>query len=68
LNNQQAKHSEIPNLIGTWQGENVTVSDLKGYKKWGEKKVTITEQKDRRFRGTFTYPDGTKKLFWRDIS
>ncbi len=61
--NQQSSHSEIPNMIGTWKGENATVSDLKGYKIWGEKKVTITEQRDRRFRGTFTYPDGTKNFF-----
>lgn len=53
----------IPNMIGTWKGENRTVSDLKGYKIWGEKVVHITEQKDRRFRGTFTYPDGTKNFF-----
>ncbi len=55
--------TQIPNLIGTWSGENVTVSDEKGYKVWGEKVIHITEQKDRRFRGTFTYPDGTKNFF-----
>ena len=55
--------AEIPNMIGTWSGENVTVSDLKGYKVWGKKTIHITEQKDRRFRGTFTYPDGTKNFF-----
>ena len=54
---------EIPNLIGTWSGENVTVSDLKGYKAWDNKVIHITEQTDRRFRGTFTYPDGTKNFF-----
>ena len=57
------KCDEIPNMIGTWKGKNVTVSDLKGYKEWGEKVVHITEQQDRRFRGTFTYPDGTKNFF-----
>ena len=56
-------HDEIPNLVGTWKGTNLTVSELKGYKEWGEKVVHITEQKDRRFRGTFTYPDGTKNFF-----
>lgn len=61
--NVASKTSQIPNLVGTWKGENVTVSDLKGYKVWGEKMVTITEQKDRRFKGTFTYPDGTKNFF-----
>ncbi|MBN8911577.1 MAG: hypothetical protein J0H65_05855 [Rhizobiales bacterium] len=53
----------IPNLVGTWVGENRTVSDKKGYKIWGEKTVEITEQQDRRFRGHFTYPDGTKNFF-----
>jgi hypothetical protein len=53
---------KIPNLVGSWSGENVTVSDQKGYKIWGNKVVHITEQQDRRFRGTFTYPDGTKNF------
>lgn len=53
----------IPNLVGTWVGENRTVSDKKGYKIWGEKTVEITEQQDRRFRGHFTYSEGTKKFF-----
>ena len=57
------EHQQIPNLVGRWSGENVTVSDLKGYKTWGDKVVQITEQTDRRFRGTFTYPDGTKNFF-----
>ena len=56
------RSQDIPNLIGNWSGENVTVSDQKGYKIWGNKVVHITEQKDRRFRGTFTYPDGTKNF------
>jgi hypothetical protein len=58
-----AAADDIPNLIGTWVGENRTVSDKKGYKIWGEKTVEITEQQDRRFRGHFTYPAGTKKFF-----
>lgn len=57
------KAKEIPNLVGTWKGQNLTVSDLKGYKTWDNKVVTITEQQDRRFRGTFNYPDGTKNFF-----
>jgi hypothetical protein len=57
------ENDEIPNMIGTWKGENLTVSELKGYKEWAEKVVHITEQRDRRFRGTFTYPDGTKNFF-----
>ena len=59
---ENVDEQHIPNLIGTWSGENVTVSDEKGYKIWGEKVVHITEQTDRRFRGTFTYPDGTKNF------
>lgn len=58
-----AAADDIPNLVGTWVGENRTVSDKKGYKIWGEKTVEITEQQDRRFRGHFTYPAGTKKFF-----
>ena len=50
----------IPNLVGTWIGENRTVSDKKGYRVWGQKTIEITEQQDRRFRGHFTYPEGTK--------
>jgi len=57
------KANEIPNIMGTWKGQNLTVSDLKGYKTWDNKVVTITEQQDRRFRGTFSYPDGTKNFF-----
>jgi hypothetical protein len=53
----------LPNLVGTWAGENRTVSDKKGYKVWGLKTVEITEQQDRRFRGHFTYPEGVKHFF-----
>ena len=59
----QAKSDPIPNLVGTWVGENKTISDKKGYKDWGKKTVEITEQKDRRFRGHFTYSEGTKNFF-----
>ncbi|MBL1321016.1 MAG: hypothetical protein COA63_008160 [Methylophaga sp.] len=61
--NKAEKSTEIPNLIGTWSGQNDTISDEKGYKTWDNKVITITEQKDRRFRGTFTYADGTKNFF-----
>lgn len=53
----------LPNLVGTWVGENRTVSDKKGYRIWGKKTVVITEQRDRRFRGHFTYAEGTKNFF-----
>lgn len=61
--NKADKTTEIPNLIGTWSGQNDTISDEKGYKTWDNKVITITEQKDRRFRGTLTYVDGTKNFF-----
>ena len=43
-------------------GVNNTLSEQRGYRSW-EKKVEIIEQKDRRFKGTFSYTDGTKKTF-----
>ena len=59
---QNIKAETIPNLIGTWSGENNTFSELKGMKTW-EKNVKITEQNDRRFKGHFTYSDGTKNFY-----
>ncbi|MEL0246041.1 MAG: hypothetical protein VW954_02375, partial [Alphaproteobacteria bacterium] len=53
---------QIPNLVGTWVGVNNTLSEQRGYRSW-EKKVEIIEQKDRRFKGTFSYTDGTKNFF-----
>ena len=52
----------VPNLVGTWQGVNRTVSDLKGFREW-EKTVYITEQRDRRFRGYFEYSEGHREFF-----
>ena len=52
----------IPNLVGTWIGINKTVSEDRGYRTW-EKKVEILEQNERRFKGKFSYTDGTKKFF-----
>jgi len=52
----------IPSLVGTWSGDNNTISDKKGYRTW-RKTIHITEQKDRRFRGYFTYADGRKDFF-----
>lgn len=52
-----------PNLVGTWVGENRTISDKKGFSNWGTKTVEITEQRDRRFKGHFTYSEGTKYFF-----
>ena len=53
---------DVPNMVGTWVGENRTISDKKGLREW-KKTIHITEQVDRRFRGHFTYSAGTKKFF-----
>ena len=60
--NVKAEDNEVPNLVGTWIGKNDTLSEQRGYRSW-EKKVEIIEQKDRRFKGTFSYTDGTKNFF-----
>lgn len=52
----------IPNLVGTWSGDNLTISDKKGLNTW-KKTITITEQTDRRFRGHFMYSAGRKDFF-----
>tara|TARA_B100000989_G_scaffold284200_1_gene250787 strand:+ start:871 stop:1200 length:330 start_codon:yes stop_codon:yes gene_type:complete len=52
----------IPNLVGEWNGKNNTYSELKGLKTW-EKTINITQQNDRRFKGNFTYSDGTKNFY-----
>jgi len=53
----------IPDLVGDWKGANYTLSELKGYREWGEKVVHITEQRDRRFRGYFVYSEGRRDFF-----
>lgn len=53
---------QVPNLVGTWAGENKTYSEKKGYSHW-IKTVVISEQKGRLFKGQFTYSDGTKHFF-----
>ena len=60
--NVKADDNNVPNLVGTWIGKNDTLSEQRGYRSW-EKKVEIIEQKDRRFKGTFSYTDGTKNFF-----
>ncbi len=52
----------VPNLVGTWIGENETLSEQRGFRTW-EKKVEILEQNGRRFKGSFSYTDGTKNFF-----
>ncbi len=53
---------DVPNLVGTWSGENHTISDKKGLKTW-KKTIQITSQTDRRFRGYFDYSAGRKEFF-----
>jgi hypothetical protein len=53
---------QVPNLVGTWTGENQTYSEKKGYSNWN-KTVEISEQKGRIFKGQFTYADGSKHFF-----
>lgn len=60
-NNAQAEEN-IPNLLGTWDGENKTISEAKGYKT-RKKTIYITEQKDRRFKGHVMY-SGKKINFY----
>ncbi len=64
LINFEYSHSSetVPNIVGTWVGENKTLSEQRGFRTW-EKKVEIIEQKGRRFKGTFSYTDGTKNFF-----
>ena len=60
--NQVSANDHVPNLVGTWIGENKTISEQRGMRTW-EKKVEIIEQNGRRFKGTFSYTDGTKNFF-----
>lgn len=57
-----AAADNIPNLVGTWVGDNNTISDKKGMKTW-KKTIEITQQTDRRFRGHFVYSAGRKDFF-----
>ena len=62
FNSPSIASEKIPNLVGTWVGINKTVSEDRGYRSW-EKKVEILEQDERRFKGKFSYTDGTKNFF-----
>lgn len=59
---EKVPSDKIPSLVGTWSGDNNTISDKKGLKTW-KKTVHITEQTDRRFRGHFIYSAGRKNFF-----
>ncbi len=54
--------SDIPDLVGKWSGKNNTVSGKKGYLT-RDKNIEITEQKGRRFKGTYSYSEGTVNFF-----
>ena len=57
-----ASETAIPNLLGTWSGDNNTNSEPKGYQNW-QKTIEITEQKGRLFKGHFSYSGGNKHFF-----
>ena len=57
----RSDNETVPNLVGEWKGMNHTISDSKGYLEW-EKTLTISEQKDRRFKGAFDYSEGNVKF------
>ena len=58
----QATAADVPSLVGTWSGQNHTISDKKGLLT-RDRTVHITEQTDRRFRGHFVYSEGRKDFF-----
>ena len=69
---------KIPNLIGTWEGENIKSSFKKGFVR-SNNIVEITEQKSRVFKGFVVHKNGKeefvgviksnhKDFFWADSS
>ena len=69
---------KIPNLVGTWKGENIKSSLKKGFVR-SNNTIEITEQKDRLFKGFVIHKDGKeafvgviksnlKDFFWADSS
>ena len=61
INDKKLKSEYIINLIGIWEGINKSYSNEKGYRTW-KKKITIFEQKERIFKGNFTYANGEKNF------
>ena len=61
INDKKLKSEYIINLIGIWEGINKSYSTEKGYRTW-KKKIRIFEQKERIFKGNFTYADGEKNF------
>jgi hypothetical protein len=58
----EPQKQEVPNLVGTWTGENNTYSEQRGYASWA-KTIEIFEQNGRIFKGQFTFSGGTKHFF-----
>jgi len=69
---------KIPNLVGTWEGENIKSSLKKGFVK-SKNTIEITEQKNRVFKGFVIHKNGKegfvgviksnhKDFFWADAS
>ena len=69
---------KIPNLVGTWQGENIKSTLKKGFLR-SNNTVEITEQADRLFKGFVIHKGGkeafvgviksdSKNFFWADSS
>jgi len=52
----------IPNLVGTWDGNADTIGDIYGMRS-RRRTVHIFEQTDRRFRGYFIYDEGRRDFF-----
>ena len=74
----QINAKKIPNLVGTWQGENIKSTLKKGFVR-SQNTVEITEQKDRLFKGFVIHKGGKeafvgvirqdyKNFFWADSS
>ena len=61
INDKKLKSEYIINLTGIWKGINKSYSTEKGYRTW-KKKIRIFEQKERIFKGNFTYADGEKNF------
>jgi len=61
INDKKLKSEYIINLTGIWEGINKSYSTEKGYRTW-KKKIRIFEQKERIFKGNFTYADGEKNF------
>ncbi len=56
------KDPNIPNLIGTWDGNADTIGDIHGLRS-RRRTIHIVEQTDRRFRGYFVYDEGRRDFF-----